>query len=56
MLTPFTLAGAMAPVTLAGALAQQHGEALAGLEPERREALEDFVARRKAESGAPTDY
>ena len=56
VLTPFTLAGAMAPVTLAGALAQQHGEALAGLEPERREALEDFVARRKAEGGAPTDY
>ena len=31
VLTPFTLAGAMAPVTLAGALAQQHSEALAGL-------------------------
>jgi trimethylamine---corrinoid protein Co-methyltransferase len=31
VLTPFTLAGAMAPVTLAGALAQQHAEALAGL-------------------------
>ena len=30
VLTPFTLAGAMAPVTLAGALAQQHAEALAG--------------------------
>ena len=29
--TPFTLAGAMAPVTLAGALAQQNAEALAGL-------------------------
>ena len=27
--TPFTLAGAMSPVTLAGALAQQHAEALA---------------------------
>ena len=25
-------------------------------EPERREALEAFVARRKAEGGAPTDY
>ena len=33
VLTPFTLAGAMAPVTLAGALAQQHAEALAGSGP-----------------------
>lgn len=31
IVTPFTLAGAMAPVTLAGALAQQNAEALAGL-------------------------
>ncbi len=31
VITPFTLAGAMAPVTLAGALAQQNAEALAGL-------------------------
>ena len=31
VLTPFTLAGAMAPVTLAGALVEQHAEALAGL-------------------------
>ncbi len=31
VLTPFTLAGAMAPVSLAGALAQQNAEALAGL-------------------------
>jgi trimethylamine---corrinoid protein Co-methyltransferase len=30
-LTPFTLAGAMAPVTIVGALAQQNAEALAGL-------------------------
>jgi trimethylamine--corrinoid protein Co-methyltransferase len=29
--TPFTLSGAMAPITLAGALAQQHAEALVGL-------------------------
>nr|NIR59369.1 methyltransferase [Gammaproteobacteria bacterium] len=29
--TPFTLAGAMSPVTLAGALAQQHAEAMAGI-------------------------
>ena len=31
VLTPFTLAGAMAPVSLAGALAQQNAEALAGM-------------------------
>jgi len=31
IMTPFTLAGAMAPVSLAGALAQQNAEALAGL-------------------------
>ncbi|WP_282609858.1 trimethylamine methyltransferase family protein [Pelagibius sp. Alg239-R121] len=31
VVTPFTLSGAMAPVTLAGALAQQNAEALAGL-------------------------
>uniref|UniRef100_UPI003BAC350A trimethylamine methyltransferase family protein n=1 Tax=Stappia sp. TaxID=1870903 RepID=UPI003BAC350A len=31
VLTPFTLAGAMAPVTVAGALVQQNAEALAGL-------------------------
>lgn len=30
VVTPFTLAGAMAPVTLAGAVAQQNAEALAG--------------------------
>ncbi len=30
-ITPFTLAGAMAPVTLAGALVLQHAEALAGI-------------------------
>ena len=29
-MTPFTLAGAMAPVTLAGALVEQNAEALAG--------------------------
>ena len=29
--TPFTLAGAMAPITMAGALVQQNAEALAGL-------------------------
>ncbi len=31
IITPFTLAGAMAPITLAGTLAQQHAEAMAGL-------------------------
>ncbi len=31
VLTPFTLAGAMAPVTLPGAIAQQNAEALAGI-------------------------
>ncbi len=31
IITPFTLAGAMAPITLAGAITQQNAEALAGL-------------------------
>ncbi len=31
VVTPFTLAGAMAPITLGGALAQQNAEALAGM-------------------------
>jgi trimethylamine--corrinoid protein Co-methyltransferase len=31
IITPFTLAGAMAPITLAGAVAQQNAEALAGI-------------------------
>ena len=31
IVTPFTLSGAMSPVTLAGALAQQHAEAMAGI-------------------------
>lgn len=31
VITPFTLAGAMSPVTLAGALVQQHAEALLGI-------------------------
>ena len=31
IITPFTLAGAMAPITLSGALALQHAEALAGI-------------------------
>ncbi|WP_298610015.1 trimethylamine methyltransferase family protein [uncultured Thiothrix sp.] len=45
MLTPFTLAGAMAPVTVAGAVAQQNAEALAGI------AFTQMVRR-----GAPAAY
>ncbi|MCZ8097653.1 MAG: trimethylamine methyltransferase family protein [Burkholderiales bacterium] len=45
VITPFTLAGAMAPVTLIGALAQQNAEALAGL------AVSQFVR-----PGAPVVY
>ncbi|HIE78966.1 MAG TPA: methyltransferase [Candidatus Thioglobus sp.] len=43
--TPFTLAGAMAPITLAGALVQQNAEALAGL-----------VFHQCVNSGAPAMY
>ena len=45
VVTPFTLAGAMAPVTIAGALVQQNAEALAGI------ALTQAVRR-----GAPVAY
>lgn len=45
VLTPFTLAGAMAPVTIAGALVQQNAEALAGI------AFTQIVQR-----GAPAVY
>jgi len=45
IMTPFTLAGAMAPVTVAGALAQQNAEALAGI------ALTQIVR-----AGAPVVY
>ena len=45
VLTPFTLAGAMAPVTLAGALVLQNAEALAGI------ALAQIVR-----PGAPVSY
>ena len=44
VVTPFTLAGAMAPVTIAGALVQQNAEALAGI------AFTQMVRR-----GAPVD-
>ncbi len=43
--TPFTLAGAMAPVTLAGAIVEQNAEALAGL-----------VLNQLARPGAPFIY
>jgi trimethylamine--corrinoid protein Co-methyltransferase len=45
ILTPFTLAGAMAPITLAGALAQQNAEALAG-----------YVMSQVVKPGAPIMY
>ena len=45
ILTPFTLAGAMAPVTVAGAVVQQNAEALAGI------AFTQLVRR-----GAPVMY
>jgi trimethylamine--corrinoid protein Co-methyltransferase len=45
VLTPFTLAGAMAPVSLAGALCEQHAEALAGL-----------VVAQTARAGSPFVY
>jgi trimethylamine---corrinoid protein Co-methyltransferase len=45
IITPFTLAGAMAPVSLAGALTLQHAEALAGI------ALTQIV-----QPGAPVVY
>lgn len=44
-ITPFTLAGAMAPVTVAGALVQQHAEFLAAL-----------VVHQLARPGAPVVY
>lgn len=45
ILTPFTLAGAMAPVTLAGALAQQNAEFLAG-----------YTLAQSVQAGAPVMY
>ncbi len=45
MITPFTLAGAMAPVTIAGALTLAHAETLAGL-----------VLAQLARPGAPVVY
>ncbi len=59
VLTPFTLAGAMAPATLAGALAQQNAEALAGLafaqivEPGAPVMYGGFTSNVDMRSGAP---
>ena len=59
ILTPFTLAGAMAPVSLPGALAQQNAEALAGLvlsqlvRPGAPVAYGGFTSNVDMKSGAP---
>ena len=59
VLTPFTLAGAMAPVTIAGAVAQQNAEALAGLvlnqnvRPGAPFAYGGFTSNVDMKSGAP---
>jgi trimethylamine--corrinoid protein Co-methyltransferase len=45
IITPFTLAGAMAPISIAGALVQQHAEALAGI-----------VLAQSVRAGAPVVY
>ncbi len=59
ILTPFTLAGAMAPITLAGALTQQNAEALAGIalaqlaQPGAPVAYGGFTSNVDMRSGAP---
>jgi trimethylamine--corrinoid protein Co-methyltransferase len=59
ILTPFTLAGAMAPITLPGALAQQNAEALAGIalsqlvRPGAPVAYGGFTSNVDMKSGAP---
>ncbi len=59
VLTPFTLAGAMAPVSVAGALAQQNAEALAGIalgqmvRPGAPAAYGGFTSNVDMRSGAP---
>lgn len=59
ILTPFTLAGAMAPVSLAGALAQQNAEALSGIclaqltNPGCPVAYGGFTSNVDMKSGAP---
>ena len=59
IITPFTLAGAMAPVTLAGALSLQNAEALAGMvftqvvNPGAPVAYGGFTSNVDMQSGAP---
>ncbi|MBI5090538.1 MAG: trimethylamine methyltransferase family protein [Actinobacteria bacterium] len=59
VMTPFTLAGAMAPITLAGALAQQNAEALAGvtfiqcINPGAPAVYGGFTSNVDMQSGAP---
>lgn len=59
VITPFTLAGAMAPVTVAGALVEQNAEALAGLaftqvvKPGAPVAYGGFTSNVDMKSGAP---
>jgi trimethylamine--corrinoid protein Co-methyltransferase len=59
IITPFTLAGAMAPVTLAGAIAQQTAEALAGIvllqqiNPGCPVVMGSFTSNVDMKSGAP---
>ncbi len=59
VLTPFTLSGAMAPITLAGALAQQNAEALAGItltqvvRPGSPAVYGGFTSNVDMQSGAP---
>jgi len=59
IVTPFTLAGAMAPITIAGALVQQNAEALAGIvlcqcvEPGAPVIYGSFTSNVDMRSGAP---
>ena len=59
IITPFTLAGAMAPVTIAGALAQHNAEALAGIaftqvvQPGAPVVYGGFTSNVDMQSGAP---
>lgn len=59
IITPFTLAGAMAPITLAGAIAQQNAEALAGItfvqlvNPGNPTVYGGFTSNVDMQSGAP---
>lgn len=59
VMTPFTLAGAMAPVTLAGALVEQNAEALAGMvmtqvvRPGAPVAYGGFTSNVDMQSGSP---